>query len=803
MREVALYINDTRVDLFNDEQIQVTSSSQNIQDISKVFTDFSQTFTVPASPNNNAIFDHYYNNDVDGTFLAKERQPARIEINYTPFRRGKIQLEGAELKDGEAYAYKVTFYGDVVTLKDLFGDDKLKDLDYSGINFELTGANVQSSITGTSDQDVRFPLISSDRVWSYGDAASTDVSVVGNAIVYTELFPALKVSKIFELIESKYGLTFNGNFLSNKRFTNLYTWWKNKEDASFTSESIDLQFNLGDTSCSANFPDAVGISEINIDYVDLSTYPEPVNFDSWGNIIRHDIILYVYNTSTNDTYYIDCYLDGALHHTREASGDFLFTQPSPNGGIVSRTNTFGLNETWTFKIRSDAQFTFDFDIKYRFVYNYLSTLGVYLAGVEECSFTTTSVSTSNYIDFNTTAPDMRIDEYFSGVLKMFNMTCYPMETALNYKIEPLEDWYAYGDTIDITKYTDVDSIKVDRPKLYKEIEFKWKESKSFMNEAYKDANNRQFGGLREYFGYDGGEFKIELPFETLNFNKFTGENLQVAYSLTKEPDYKPYIPAPVMLYLYENQTSNVDFYFNDGSTNNQLTNYMPFGQEIQHNSGDYSISFNEEISSLTLDPVTKSLYMTYYYTYLKNLFSDKTRIVTVKTILPVRLLDYLELNDALVIRDKKYRINDMRSNLTTGAVELVLINDLQSRRRRLVGDPINPPIPNTGGVTVVPVSPVKPSKGGYVVVSDPGGGFSTPSETLPYTFTDDGTISFTTPSNGTGVDRTEKWLFEFYDPNGNKVGEENIFITQKGTAGFLLNDSTSYIILETLDYIEV
>ena len=67
MRKVQLYINEQLVDLFDDEKIEITSSIQNIQDISKVYTDFSQSFTVPCSDNNNAIFDFFYNNDVDGT----------------------------------------------------------------------------------------------------------------------------------------------------------------------------------------------------------------------------------------------------------------------------------------------------------------------------------------------------------------------------------------------------------------------------------------------------------------------------------------------------------------------------------------------------------------------------------------------------------------------------------------------------------------------------------------------------------------------------------------------------------------
>ena len=60
MRTVQVYIEGQRLDLFDDEQINVTSTQQNVQDISKVFTDFSQSFSVPASVKNNEIFHHFY-----------------------------------------------------------------------------------------------------------------------------------------------------------------------------------------------------------------------------------------------------------------------------------------------------------------------------------------------------------------------------------------------------------------------------------------------------------------------------------------------------------------------------------------------------------------------------------------------------------------------------------------------------------------------------------------------------------------------------------------------------------------------
>ena len=75
MRKVQIYVNNKRVDLFNDEKIVVKSSVQDIADIAKVFTDFSQSFTLPASDNNNEIFGFYYNNDND-SFDANTRVDA-------------------------------------------------------------------------------------------------------------------------------------------------------------------------------------------------------------------------------------------------------------------------------------------------------------------------------------------------------------------------------------------------------------------------------------------------------------------------------------------------------------------------------------------------------------------------------------------------------------------------------------------------------------------------------------------------------------------------------------------------------
>ncbi len=209
MRKIQIYIKGQRLELFNDEKITINSSIQNVYDISKVFTDYSQGFTVPASPHNNAIFQHFYQSDVDADILEfdyRVRQEAKIEIETIPFKIGKIQLEKANLKNGQVESYTCTFYGDIVTLKDKFGELKLNDLDFSSIELPYSYSLVESLIQTSSDAfDIYYPLITSNRAWTYDDGSTTDIKNNLN-VEWDELFPAVRLSKIMELIEAEFSV---------------------------------------------------------------------------------------------------------------------------------------------------------------------------------------------------------------------------------------------------------------------------------------------------------------------------------------------------------------------------------------------------------------------------------------------------------------------------------------------------------------------------------------------------------------------------------------------------------------------
>jgi hypothetical protein len=241
MVSVSLYIDGTKVDLFQDENISLTQSIQNVRDISKVFANFTQTFTIPASKVNNKVFKHYYNFSIENGFDARKKVDASIELNYLPFQKGKVQLIGVNLKNNEVFAYKIVFFGEIVDLKDILGEDKLSGLGwlsnfsrtYSPANVlaDLQTDGVNITVGGTTYTDALvMPLITNTSQLFYdsvgvpadyfnpdgtinplGANLFVDTPAVDNGVYYEELKYGIRIYLIILAIEQSYAIEFDAS----------------------------------------------------------------------------------------------------------------------------------------------------------------------------------------------------------------------------------------------------------------------------------------------------------------------------------------------------------------------------------------------------------------------------------------------------------------------------------------------------------------------------------------------------------------------------------------------------------------
>ena len=656
MREVGLFVKVgdayKRLELFSDENIELSSSIQNVQDISKVFSDFTQGFTIPATTYNASIIHYFQESSINQIYDYQVMFDAYIEIDTIPFKRGKLQVDKSQIKDGNPYCYNVQFFGHLTSLKDTFGELKLSDLDLTPYSFPYDPNSVRDRITdGATDYNVRFPLISSSKIWQYGGGGSKDISTFGGRISTIDLLPAIKVNRILDAIQTRFGVTFNSVFFQSKTFQRLFLYLKN------ASNSV-IPFNFD----SANFDSfsgtegafrSVDLANNTLNYVYNSSPTNP-GYRTFVNITSV--------TSPTLNWSVQCFNNGVLVNTISGQGTGSFL-------LFSQSNSTSLNSNLTFAINSNTGNTIDFEI-----INYL-----FIGFTDQYPLTIVCDTITPNLDINLNAlcPDIKISDFFSGILNMFNLTINPI-SATEFEIETLESWYSKGVIRNITLNTN-DTYEVGRVKLYKQIDFKYQQSETILNRAFAGFNQAEYGNLRNAFQNDGSDFKIDLPFENLLFNKFTDTEIQVGYSV--DQNGAPITPKPILLYMNEEQNiSSTPFYLETILINA----YMPFGQDLQYNQQYYSLNWGAEISSFYLNTISNSLFATYWQTYLAGLYDLRQRLYTFQTKLPLSKLNSLKLNDRLIIEDKRYLINDYKTNLTTGMVNLTLLQDFRTILQPLI-----------------------------------------------------------------------------------------------------------------------
>lgn len=710
MNKVDIYVNGFRLDIFDDEQISINLSVQNVQDISKVFTDFTQGFTVPASPRNNEIFQQYYNanitaslvtpttvgnpvwdsiatnwnsfnttwnsgstaTSVTNTFDGRLRQPARIEINSLPFRTGVVEVENVQLKGTEPYAYTLTFYGDVVTLVDLFGEDYLYDLDFSAYNHRYNDDDIYDRLTTSTYAPLFYPLCSPVKNWFYQSAAGGGADNENNiaykltgggegqgdrGINYFEFKPALKVTAILDAIEAKYGITFTGSFLSAVPFSDLSLWLHRKEGYMYQDQPNAVTYQK------INFQTRTGtyfdLANDTFDTTELGVYSFSVFINTLS--VEANVALFV-NGAYRSSFVLPTSAVGTTFTSQSflaAAGDRLSLRIKPTQNSTPLTYRF---TSWAMD---------------RFPSPSLGT-----ASMSSDATITAEVRVSELM------PEIKVKDFLSGILKMYNMVIVPT-TSTSFLLQPLDDWYAAGSDKDYQDYLDITQYVINRPPLYREIEFKYQPTEQILGYQYQQTNNVGFGDLNVDFTFDGEELLIDVPFECPLFERLTDQhpptsltNVLVYKSITSEANeagiFNPYLGAPILFYArYRiDVSSNPIGYVNVDGTHRRVDNvwYANTSNQSSSAGASYSICFGADIDPFHLQSVNRSLYYTEYSNYITDLYSKSRRVYNVEAVLPIGRIIALNLQNAIIWNNTKYIINNVSLNMTTGKAKFELLN---------------------------------------------------------------------------------------------------------------------------------
>ena len=701
MQQLQLYIEGTRVELFKNENVSLTQTIQNVKDVKKIFTEFTQSFSVPASKTNNKLFKHFYNIDIDNGFDARRKKNAAIELNGVSFKVGKIKLNGVNLKNNLAHTYRITFFGNTVDMKDILGDDQLSSL--GPLNYYSQLYTYDEVLDGLNDymsgsnNNVLVPLIThTDRMFydSFVDSAqytnvyyNTDTDYAENGINWNQFKYALRVQTIIEAIQTEYtiakgygaNIQFSDDFFndtSNNEFNDLFLWLHRKkgmvESPSNVSGFVESQVDeLGTSSTGGD----QGLDNIMSSSFGVMTIANTDPYTHWT------MQLYLIPQST-DPYSVTVNVDGVVFSFPSAAGNQTLTTTAWNN----------LGGTYTISIGSSTPITFL--AGGIFWYAEIEQRGddgsSIISGFQKLE-NSSSFITSSALEFNITEqiPKMTIIEFLTGLFQMFNLTAYVDETGLII-VRTLDSYYAdnTNDPINIDKYLDVKTSVVDAALPFKEITFSYKGLGTLLAKKYEQIWNAGWGSERftlnsEIYDAPSESYAIQLPFEHMQYERLINvedsRNTSIQFGYFVDDNLESYFGSPLLFYPIRQTGGEAIAIRNTVAPISvvSLPNYFITSNSVSldPSTSKSNIHFNIMVNEYTTtSDFTDTLFHTKYRTYIRDVFSPTRRLTKVTAYLPMNIFLNLKLNDIIELGQSNYLINSLKTNLNTGKTQFELLN---------------------------------------------------------------------------------------------------------------------------------
>jgi len=713
MRRLQLYIGDERVDLFKDETVSLTQTIKNVKDLKKVFTEFTQTFSVPASSVNNKIFKHYYNFDISGGFDARIKVDAKLELNDLPFKEGKISLLGVDLKNNLAHTYKITFFGNTINLKDILGDAQLSSLAFNGLNKSYKFTEIRDALSPLAifDSDkIIAPFITHTNRLIY-DSSSHPVydpeattnnlfahtGTTHNGVAWNQFKYAIRVQQIINEIQFRYpSIQFSDDFFndtSNEKFYNLFMWLHRKSGDVEPATQVEVIYTKLEDLISTN---TQVVSSVSGGVVFVSASQTDGYFAS---SIR---VKLTPNTANIYSYQVIKNGGEIIAQGNEVSGNI-------NVNITSASN-FRNNSSYLIQFSSPLGIEFnagDIEIEINYI-DINTTPPTFPKDTYENNATVTIDANPDFqFVIAEQIPKMKIIDFLSGLFNMFNLTAYVNDVG-TIVVRTLDSYYADSTTVyNIDQYLDTTKSTVDIALPFKEINFSYKGLGTFLAKQFNQLTNSGWGSLSysldgEIFDTPSEAYKIELPFEHMQFERLYDANttltsttptaIQYGYSVNE--NQQSYIGEPLLFYPIVKTAISTSGGQKPRIRDTQSTAIADLDQFIipsnsletlPTTSGKINIHFQNELNEYlanqptgtdNADEFTDTLFETEYKEYIQDVFNTSRRLVKVTAYLPMKVYYNLQLNDLIEVGQSRYKINSMKTDLTSGKTEFELLNTI-------------------------------------------------------------------------------------------------------------------------------
>ena len=700
MLNIEIYVKNPKdgkfypLDQFDDEAINMNFKLKDLNDISKVFSTYSQDFTVPASGNNNKIFNYFFN-----TELVRTRDrglEAKLYVNDQLFRVGQVVIKEGQVENFRLLNYKVEFRTVVAQLKEKIGDDLIGDIIGDTLNEDYSiqwdSQSVYDRIVwSTGNEDVLIPLVSNQRVWTYGDSGASDIKQAATGVDKYELRPAIKLSVMLDLLIQHYDLNVDFPLKTAEAFDKLYVWLNGASKDG--GDGVD-GYNMTTTQLIFNQAFNPYLSSSKY-FFDVTTTPEGylrvtdtgASFNASRNFIFVPELLNIKNPETGATYDKGAKMILTQIETGETQiidSSIWSTTMQFKFGIGQKTA--GTVRTYKLDVEFDDAITFD---------NVYCTTSATLSFSEGLSqnalLSINNPGATPIADYNIkyALGNWKVVDLFTSIFKMFNIRV--VEDFNNNSMTWLtpDEFYSNAEVIDINKYTDVIKYTIQPSPNYKDIVFKHTNEDYFRNTEYKKLVNKDYGS--EIYKSDDKSltesYQVETKFSIMNWFIMNSINMKTSYGFS-QPDSPKEPSVPTIMYAQgfeiirtDDDSMNAEIRFkipspsNPGFTN-QLARYIKFGNQSSSNPDTYqsSLTFDIDIEPSSNTPMLKSLYNNYYRVDIERLYQPNSNYYNFEGYLSLEGVLAFDMRNRLIIEDNVYTIEEASIDITTGKFKMKLLN---------------------------------------------------------------------------------------------------------------------------------
>lgn len=692
-----LIISNTPVDLFNDESVELNRQLKDLQDLSTIWTDFSQSFTIPSSPINDPIFANWFNeNAIFDAWNPNNGLDAQILIHGLPVFDGRIELKGVKYIDSLPSSYDIIFYGKSKKILDLWGESLLNEIDLS--SYEHTANN--PTVTGSWNQtlfggDILYPVADYYRGFRYSKSTGINNNIkLASGVQIDDVRPTIRLTALIEKAFEKVGYSVSGSFMSRSELENLYVLPMQNAGALYDKNSVDLFFTAT-RSTSYTFINApLGTTALKIADFNVASYNPSGSF----------------NLATDK-------------YTAQRKGyyNFEFTLSDLNVSAIGNTITIGFCINGALK--SSATYVNSFVGSQTQYFSANLNVGDEVS-IQYVSYGTNSAmdilfacSTAPYglkntiVNMADAMPQIKIKDFVNGCLKAFNLIALPSSDT-NIELHNVYDWYELGTIKDYTPYLDIKEISHEKIPVPKDISLTHKESEILANAYYRNISNREFGSITysPKVDFPTDELKVETIFNVLTPSLMdevnsSGQKIKTTelnMNVFLDKDGKP-VKQDLTLFYYGGKQTVTDTYYFDGVLQT-IFPLMTCFSSYPTSKTNYSLAFGIE-NSFNGDAPLNTMYMEYWHKYLSRMYSNRSRIVRMKAILPVYEWLNMQLNDTIVISGNYYKLQSIKYDMLTEVANLELITypDVNFLTLDSDGDTIDygDPTENSQGLTFV------------------------------------------------------------------------------------------------------